>query len=59
MGCLWLLVVFGVPLSWKKVGGGLELEWVSYSVLIRELSLGIEKPRGDGLIAWMSNIVSE
>ncbi len=45
--------------SGKKVGGGLELEWLGYSVLIGELSLGVSASRGEWLIAWMSNIVSE
>ena len=45
LGCLWLLVVLRVPLSWKKVRCGVELEWVGYSALTRELSLGIKASR--------------
>ena len=37
---LWTLLcldLFGVPLSWAKMQGGASLEWIGYSVLVREL----------------------
>ena len=45
---LWTLLcldLLGVPLSWGKMQGGTSLEWIGYSVLVKELALGITESR--------------
>ena len=42
---LLVLVVIRLPLSWKKVRGGTEVEWIGYLVDVGRFELGITAAR--------------
>ena len=48
---LLFLEALGVPLTWKKVRGGIELEWVGLMVDVKEFRLGLSERR----LEWTKN----
>ena len=40
---LFVLVILNVPLSWKKVHGGVEAEWIGYWVDVARFEMGISE----------------
>ena len=42
---LFLLEVLGTPIKWKKVHGGIEVEWVGYWLDYRRFVMGISESR--------------
>ncbi len=53
---LWAIIilrVLGVPLTWRKVQGGLELTWIGYSIQLSPLALGISASRAEWVAGWM------
>jgi len=51
-------VVAGVPYSWKKFGGGLELEWIGYYLDYKRFEVGISEARAGWLIKWMRDTLA-
>ena len=55
---LWMaflyLALLNVPLSWSKVKGGVETEWVGYWLDVRTFSVGISAKRAAWLIEWLN-----
>ncbi len=56
---LWLLVVLGFPLKWRKAIGGDTIPWIGYEVLCKELALGITEARSQWAIGWLRRIVRD
>lgn len=54
-GTLLLLAAFGIPLSAKKVRGGLRMEWIGYELDLSELKIGASERR----LAWARNWCAE
>ena len=57
VGFLWLLQVFGVPLSWRKVKGGRTYTWIGYEVSLEGWALGVSATRADWAITWMTRVL--
>ncbi len=53
---LLVLVLFGLPLKWKKTSGGDEVEWVGYHVLLLEHSLGLSARRAEWAVNWCTTL---
>ena len=56
---IWLFVILGVPLQWKKLKGGVVLQWVGYELLLREHALGISQSRADWLANWYTGLLRD
>ena len=52
---VWILV--GTPLSWRKCRGGLSCEWVGYWVDYSRFELGISENRANWLITWGKRVI--
>ncbi len=50
---VFMLRLFGVPLSWRKVQGGVEIIWIGYSIRLDTLSVGISAGRARWAAEWM------
>ena len=53
------LEVMEVPLSWPKTRGGLETEWIGYTVDLKNWTLGVSKRKVEWLNSWGKLAVSE
>ena len=53
------LEVMEVPLSWPKTRGGLETEWIGYTVDFKNWTLSISKRKVDWLNTWSNWAISE
>ena len=53
------LSLLGVPMSWGKIQGGEALSWIGYSVLVRELALGITEARAQWAIGWLAALARD
>ena len=56
---LFIWVIVGTPFSWKKVKGGLALDWLGYWVDYGRFQLGISEARTQWLIKWGKKILSD
>ncbi len=56
---LWLLVILGIPLKWRKTIGGDIIPWIGYEILCAELALGITEARARWAIGWLRRIVRD
>ncbi len=54
-----LLVVLGVPLSWRKAQGGRVIEWIGYEVDLRSLALGITQRRAEWCVGFLSQLARD
>ena len=59
IGALWILVLFGAPIFWKKVAGGAEVSWVGYQIQLLSRSLGTSAAGADLLIRWVMSLVAD
>ena len=50
---LYLLVILCAPLSWKKVRGGVEAEWIGYMLDVARFELGISAKRAAWASRWL------
>jgi len=48
-----IFAVLNIPISWKKVGGGIEYEWIGYCENIQDYTLGISAKRSAWVINWI------
>ena len=53
------LELMEVPLSWPKTRGGLEVEWIGYTVNLKDWTLGVSKKKVDWLRTWSDWALSE
>jgi len=53
----WVMV--GTPFSWKKVRGGLSLDWIGYWLDYSRFELGISESRAGWLIKWGQQILGD
>ncbi len=56
---LWLLVILGFPLKWRKAIGGDVIPWIGYEVLCKELALGITESRSSWAVGWLRRIIRD
>ena len=59
LGFVGFLRVFKVPLSWKKLKGGLVVPWIGYEIDLRECRLGISERRAAWLDAWLCRVLDQ
>lgn len=52
-------VVMGTPLSWKKLRGGLKIDWIGYYLDYTRFEIGINEARAVWLINWMGKILAD
>ena len=51
---MFTLVILGLRLSWRKVKGGTELEWIGYWVDVGRFELGISTLRAACAVRWLT-----
>ena len=56
---LWVLVIFGAPMSWKKCSGGFTYSWIGYEKSLSEWKLGISARRAQWLEGWFSRVLND
>ena len=56
---LLVLVLIRLPISWKKVRGGPEVEWIGYLVDVGRFELGITASRAAWINRWLTDKVAE
>lgn len=49
----------GTPISWKKVRGGLEFEWLGYWLDYTRFEIGLSESRAAWLVAWGTRITTD
>eukprot|EP00974_Lingulodinium_polyedra_P111041 10740341-Lingulodinium_polyedra.AAC.1 len=54
---LLVMCVVGVPLSWAKVRGGLEPDFVGYGLDVARHRLGLAQGRAQWLVSWLQQRV--
>ncbi|CAE7588864.1 unnamed protein product [Symbiodinium sp. CCMP2592] len=59
MMAIFLYVLLGVPVSWKKFIGGLEFSWVGFALNIRIAALGLSASRAAWAINWLESIAAQ
>ena len=52
---LWVLV--GTPISWKKCRGGLTMDWIGYWLDYGTYSIGLSESRAMWLIKWATELI--
>ena len=53
-----IVEIFSVPLSWKKVEGGLEVDWVGYWISIEVFKIGVLQKRQAWALVWCQKMAS-
>ena len=56
---IYFLLVIGIPFRWKKVKGGVSLEWIGYWMNVRDYQLGVSEKRAAWLTAWLDGRIKE
>ena len=56
---LFVLVVINLPISWNKVKGGPQVEWIGYWVDIGRFELGISASRAAWASKWLTDKATE
>jgi hypothetical protein len=51
---LLLFSALGVPISWKKLRGGVQIDWVGYWLDVGKFSMGISSHRQAWIIKWLT-----
>ena len=54
---VFLMAVFGVPLSWSKVQGGGVYPWIGYELSLDFRALGISERRAFWIIGWYTKVL--
>ena len=59
----WVIVatlrLFGLPLSWKKLGGAFVLKWVGHEILLKEAALGLTASRAEWVEGWYTRLLRD
>jgi hypothetical protein len=56
---LYVLVVLHVPLAWRKVKGGREVEWIGYWLDMGKFEMGISELRARWAARWLTDRATE
>lgn len=56
---LLLLVLDRLPLSWKKVRGGVQMEWIGYAMDMRRFAMGVRELRAAWVTIWLLDKAAE
>ena len=56
---LFLLEVLGTPMKWRKVRGGVQVEWVGYLIDYARFEMGITESRAKWCTTWLRDKVRE
>ena len=56
---IFVLVLLNVPISWKKVHGGVEAEWIGYWIDMARFELGISEKRAQWATRWLGDKATE
>ena len=56
---LFVFVVAAIPLSWKKVKGGQQVEWISYALDLGRFQMGISMSRAAWASRWLEDKATE
>ena len=56
---LFTLLVVGVPLSWHKVSGGVQLDWIGYYLDVGRFEVGISATRAAWAVRWLEDKARE
>ena len=49
-----LFIVLKVPLSWKKIQGGVEVDYVGYRLSLSSYAVGLSEKRANWLNRWLT-----
>ena len=52
---VFVLVLFNVPISWKKSAGGFEYEWIGFAQDLSHFKLGISVRRAAWITRWITD----
>eukprot|EP00438_Fugacium_kawagutii_P013025 Skav214740 [mRNA] locus=scaffold3176:133140:134285:- [translate_table: standard] len=50
---LFCLDVLEIPLSWKKVRGGTEVQWIGYTINVASFRIGISERKVQWMLEWL------
>ena len=50
---IFLYAVLGLPFTWKKFRGGVELTWVGFEIALKGGTLGLSISRAQWLVKWL------
>jgi hypothetical protein len=56
---LLVMVVLRLPLSWKKLKGGVDIEWIGYALDMRRFQVGVSALRAAWAIRWLTDKAAE
>ena len=59
LGFLLVLVLTAIPLSWKKVKGGQQVEWIGYALDLGRFQMGISATRAAWATRWLEDKSAE
>eukprot|EP00435_Cladocopium_sp_Y103_P010320 s1590_g2.t1 len=54
---IFLFVILGLPFSWKKFAGGLQLSWVGFTIDLESCALGLSVGRATWAVNWLRGCV--
>ena len=49
---LFTATVLGVPLSWRKLRGGVTLDWIGYVLILSSYGVGVSERRAEWCVRW-------
>ena len=56
---LFVLLVVGVPLSWHKVSGGIQCDWIGYYLDVGRFEVGVSAARAAWAVRWLEDKARE
>ena len=56
---LFALLVVGTPLSWHKVSGGIQIDWIGYYLDVGRFEVGISAARAAWAVRWLEDKARE
>ena len=55
---LFLLEMFEVPVAWKKVRGGVRLQWIGYELSLDSYQVGISERKREWILRWVDTALA-
>ena len=49
------ILILKLPLSWKKVKGGQQIEWIGYMMDMARFEMGVSESRATWAVRWLSD----
>jgi hypothetical protein len=56
---IFFFVILGLPFSWKKFAGGLQLSWVGFTIDLESCALGLSVGRATWAMQWLRDRAAE